>query len=84
MLEEGGKDDITLTGLGGKTMLRRQILGNIGEKGLQALQGKCMVEGMTDCTLDFDLCEHFIYGKQNRVRFAYGSRRAKGIPRINT
>ena len=38
-----------------------------------------MVEGMTNCTLDFDLCEHCIYGKQNRVRFASGATRAKGI-----
>ena len=60
-------------------MLWHQILGHIKEKGLQALQGKGMVEGMTDCTLDFDFCEHCIYGKQNRVRFAFGATRAKGI-----
>ena len=34
---------------------------------------------MTDYTLDFDFCEHCIYGKQNRVRFACGATRAKGI-----
>ena len=34
---------------------------------------------MTNCTRDFYLCEHFIYGKQNRVRFASGATRAKGI-----
>jgi transposase InsO family protein len=38
-----------------------------------------MVEGMFNCTLDFDFCEHFIYGKHNRVRFPYGATRAKGI-----
>jgi hypothetical protein len=38
-----------------------------------------MVEGMANCTLDFDLCEHFIYGKQNRVRFPSGATREKGI-----
>ena len=38
-----------------------------------------MVEGMTDCTLDFDFCGHCIYGKQNRVIFASGATRAKGI-----
>ena len=65
VLEEGGKDDKTLTTSGGKTMLWHQSLGHIGEKGIQFLQGKGMVEGMTDCTLDFDFCEHFIYGKQN-------------------
>ena len=34
---------------------------------------------MTDCTLAFDFYEHFMYGKQNQVRFAYGATRAKGI-----
>ena len=64
VLEEGGKDDKTLTASGGKTMLWHKILGHIGEKRLRALQGKGMVEGMTDWTLDFYLCEHFIYGKK--------------------
>jgi hypothetical protein len=43
---------------GKKTMLWHQILGHIGEKGLQTLHGKGMVEGMSNCTLDFDFCEH--------------------------
>jgi hypothetical protein len=38
-----------------------------------------MVEGMSNCTLDFDFCEHCIYGKQNQVRFPFGATRAKGI-----
>ena len=49
------------------------------KNGLQALQGKGMVEGMTNCTMYFDFCGHFIYGKQNRVRFASGATREKGI-----
>jgi hypothetical protein len=24
-----------------------------------------VVEGMSNCSLDFDLCEHCVYGKQN-------------------
>ena len=79
VLEEGGKDDKTLNASGGKTMLWHQRMGHIGEKELRALQGKGMVEGMTDCTLDFDFCEHCIYGKQNRVRFSSSFTRAKGI-----
>ena len=75
VLEEGDKDDKTLTASGGKKMLWHQRLGHIREKGLRALQGK----GMTNFTLDFDLCEHCIYGKQNRVRIASGPTRAKGI-----
>ena len=38
-----------------------------------------MVEGMSDFSLDFDFCEHCIYGKQNQVRFLFGATRAKGI-----
>ena len=34
-----------------------------------------MVEGMIDCTLDFDFYEHCIYG----VRFSSSATRAKGI-----
>jgi hypothetical protein len=40
-----------------KTMLWHQILGHIGEKGLRTLHGKGMVEGVYNCTLDFDFCE---------------------------
>jgi hypothetical protein len=38
-----------------------------------------MVEGMANCTLDFDFCENCIYGKQSQVRFTSGATRAKGI-----
>ena len=38
-----------------------------------------MVEGMSNCSLDFDFCEHCLYGKQNRVRFPSGATRAEGI-----
>jgi hypothetical protein len=54
-------------------------LGHIGEKGLRTLDDKGMVGGMSNCTLDFDFCEHCIYGKHNRVRFPSGATRAKGI-----
>ena len=77
--EEGGTDDKTLNASGGKIMLWHQRMRHIEEKGLRALQGKGMVEGMTDCTLDFDLCEHCIHQKQNQARFASGATRAKGI-----
>ena len=50
---------------GGDTMLWHQRLGHIGEKGLQSLQGKDMVEGMSNCNLDFDFYEHCLYGKQS-------------------
>jgi hypothetical protein len=38
-----------------------------------------MVEGMSNCTLDFYFCEHCIYGKQNRVRFPSSDTRVKEI-----
>ena len=64
---------------GGEAMLWHQRLGHIGEKGLQSLQGKSMVEGMSKCNSNFDFCEHCLYGKQNRVKFPSGATRAKGI-----
>jgi hypothetical protein len=79
VLEQTNKEDKTNIVSEKKTMLWLQILGNIGEKGLRTLHGKGMVEGMSNCTLDFDFYEHCIYGKQNRVRFPYGATREKGI-----
>ena len=38
-----------------------------------------MVEGMSNFSLDFDLCEHCVYGKKNRVSFPSGAKRAKHI-----
>jgi hypothetical protein len=40
-------------------------MGYIGEKGLQAMHNKGMIEGFLDFNLEFDFNEHFIYGKQN-------------------
>ena len=56
-----------------------QILGHIGEKGLQSLQGKGMVEGMFNCNSDFNFYEHCLYGKHNRVKFPFGATRSKEI-----
>ena len=38
----------------GDTMLYNQRLGHTGEKGLQSLQSKGMVEGMSNFNSDFD------------------------------
>ena len=38
-----------------------------------------MVEGMSNCSLDFDFYEHCVYGKQNQVRFPSGATREEGI-----
>ena len=51
------------------TMLWHRRLGHIGENGLRAMQRKGMVEGLPDCSSEFEFCEHCIYGKQNRVSF---------------
>jgi hypothetical protein len=74
--EQSNEGDKTNTIPKKKTMLWHQRLGNIGEKGLRTLHGKGMVEGMSNYTLDFDFCEHCIYGKHNRVRFPFGATRA--------
>eukprot|EP00253_Pinus_taeda_P021636 PITA_21636 len=62
-----------------KTILWHQRLGHIGEKGLRILHGKCMVEVMSNSSLDFDFCENCVYGKQNRVSFPSSGKRAKQI-----
>jgi hypothetical protein len=36
------------------TMLWHKRLGHIGGKGIQTLHGKCMVEGIFECSLDFN------------------------------
>jgi hypothetical protein len=76
--EKRNREEKTNTVTGKKTMLWHQRLGHIGEKGLRTLHNKGMVEGMSNCTLDFDFYEHCIYGKHNRVRFPSGATREKG------
>ena len=77
MVPENGAENLVVSGE--KTMLWHQRLGNIGEKGLQILHGKGMIEGMTNRSLDFDFCENCVYGKQNWVSFPSGSKRVKKI-----
>ena len=62
-----------------KTVLWHQRLGHIGEKGLRILHGKGIVDGMSNSSLDFDLCENCAYGKKNRVSFPSGGKRVKWI-----
>ena len=62
-----------------KTMLWHQRLGHIGEKGLWILHRNGLVEGMSNFSLDFDFCEHCVYGKQNQVSFPSGAKRANKI-----
>jgi hypothetical protein len=52
---------------------------HIGEKGLQVMQRKCMVEVFPECVLEVDFCEQCIYGKQSWVRFPSGATRENGI-----
>jgi hypothetical protein len=46
-----------------KAMLWHQRLGHIREKGFLLLHGKGMVESISNCSLDFDLYKHCVYGK---------------------
>ena len=43
------------------------------------MHSKGMIKGLPDCSSEINLCEHCIYGKQNRVSFTSKSIRAKGI-----
>eukprot|EP00253_Pinus_taeda_P015397 PITA_15397 len=61
VVPESGAENLVASGE--KTMLWHQRLGHIGEKGLQILHDKGMVEGMSNSSLDFDFCENCVYGK---------------------
>ena len=77
VVPESGAESLAVSGE--NTMLWHQRLRHIGEKGLQILHGNGMVEGMSNSSMDFDFCEHFIYGKHNRVSFPSGAKRANKI-----
>jgi hypothetical protein len=49
--------------------------------GLRVLHGKDMVEGMSIFSLVRDFCEHFLYWKQNWVRFSSDCSVPKAEPR---
>jgi len=54
-----------------KAILWHTILGHIEEKGLCVLHNKGMVEGIYSLSLEFDVCEHFVYHKHNWVKFLF-------------
>jgi hypothetical protein len=61
------------------TILWHERMGHKGEKELQAMDKKGMVEDFPGCNLEVDFCEHCTYGKKSRVRFPYGATRENGI-----
>ena len=61
---ESGAESLAISGE--KTMLWHQRLRHIREKGLRILHRNGMVEGMSNCSLDFDFCEHCVYGKDRK------------------
>jgi hypothetical protein len=75
----GVEEERTPTISGEKVMLWHQRLGHIREKGIRLLHNKGMVEGIPNFSMDFYLCEKFVYVKHNRVRFPFGATRAEGI-----
>ena len=62
-----------------KTMLWHQRLNHIDEKGLRTLKNKNIVDGLNDYNLEFDFCEHCIYGKQNHIQFYSSSHKSSCI-----
>jgi hypothetical protein len=64
-----GENNLEVKLLVEKKILCNQRLGHIGEKGLKYLENKNLVEGLDDCNLEFNFCEHCIYGKQHCVSF---------------
>ena len=77
MVPESGVESLAVSRE--KTMLWHQRLGHIGEKGLRILHRNGMVEGMPNFSLDFNFCEHCVYGKHNRVSFPSGAKRENKI-----
>jgi len=77
VVPESGAENLVISGE--KTMLWHKRLGPIREKGLRILHGKGMVEGISNSSLDFDFYKNCVYGKQNRVSFPFGGKRAKQI-----
>jgi hypothetical protein len=75
----GFEEETNPTSFGENTMLWDQIPGYIEEKGFRLLHGKCIVECMSKFSLDFDLCEHYVYGQHNLVIFPSGAMREDGI-----
>jgi hypothetical protein len=59
----GVEEERTPTVSGEKVMVWHQRLRHIREKCLRLLHGKGMVEGMSNCSMDFDFYEHCVYGK---------------------
>ena len=49
--------------LANPTMLWNRWLGHIGKKGLRAMQSKVMAKVFPNCSFEFDVYEHCIYGK---------------------
>ena len=76
VLESGAKN---LVVSGEKTLLWHKRLGHIGEKGLQILHGKGMVEGMSNNSMDFNFYGNCVYGKHNQVSFPFIGNREKHI-----
>ena len=60
-------------------MLWHQRMDHIGEKGLQTLQNKNLIDGLTYYTLVFDLYEHCIYKKQSHVQLYSSSHKSYGL-----
>lgn len=50
-----------------------------GEKIIWVMQSKGMIKVLYSNSLKVALCEYCIYGKQNRVKFPFGTTRAKRI-----
>ena len=77
MVLESGAENLRVSGE--NTMMWRQSLRHIGEKRLRIFHGNGMVEFTYNFSLDFDFCEHCVYGKHNRVRFPFVANRENKI-----
>jgi hypothetical protein len=58
---------MSLASTGVDTSLRHHRLGHMTKKGMQILHKRNLFPDLKQVDLDF--CEHYVYGKQKRVRF---------------
>ena len=80
MVHESGAENLLASGE--KAMLWNKRFGYIRDKGLWILHCNGMVEGMFNFFLDFNFCEHCVYGKKNEVIFPSIAKREKGIVEV--
>jgi hypothetical protein len=75
---------ISLASTGVDTTLWHNRIGNMSEKGMQILHKRNLFPDLKQIDLDF--CEHYVYGKQTRVKFLRvgKEKKSEGLELVHT